>query len=113
LFGFLISWAIIVWTFVNGLEITVLPAKERGLTIGAPIFGHGTITLAELKKLVTDFAAKLCAFLTIVKIKIIGWGLTTWASGCGRHFQARPTMMDRRERITVFAFKRREQVFPI
>lgn len=81
MFGLLISWAIIVWTFVNGLEITLLPAKERGLTIGAPIFGNGTMAFAELKKFVTGFAAKLCAFLAIVKIQIIGWRLTTWACG--------------------------------
>jgi hypothetical protein len=83
LFGFLISWAIIVWTFVNGLEITLLPAKERGLAIGAPVFGGGRpMALAELKKFVTDFAAKLSALLAIVKIQIIGWRLTTWACGC-------------------------------
>ena len=80
--GFLISWAIIVWTFVNGLEITLLPAKERSLTIGAPVFGDRTMAFAELKKFVTDFATKLRALHAIVKIQILGWRLTTWACGC-------------------------------
>jgi hypothetical protein len=71
------------------------------------------MTLAELKKFVTDFAANLCALLAIVKIKIIGWGLTTWASSCWWHLQSGTMMLNRREWITVFAFKRGEQLFPI
>lgn len=81
LLGFLISGAMIVWTFVNGFELALLPAKERGLTIRAPVFGGWTMAFAELKKFVTDFAAKLRSLLAVVKIKIGGWRLTTWACG--------------------------------
>lgn len=79
MFGLLISRAVIVWAFVNGLQIAFFPLKERGLAIGAPVFGNGTMTFAQLEKRLADFAAKLRLFLAIVKIKIVGWSLTMWA----------------------------------
>lgn len=105
--------AIIIRTFVDGLTITLFPEIERRLTMRAPIFGNGTMTLAELKKFVTDFAANLGALLAIVKIQIVGGCLTTRASDFFGNLQSRLTMLNRRERMTVFAFKSREPFLPI
>lgn len=102
-----------IWAFVNGLKRALFPAKECGLTMRAPIFGNGTMTLAELKKFVTDFAANLGVLLAIVKIQIVGGCLTTRASDFFGNLQSRLTMLNRRERMTVFAFKSREPFLPI
>lgn len=113
LLGLQISRTVIVGTFVNDFQIMLFPPKQRGLAMRAPIFGHRTMTLRQLKQLFTHFAANLRTFLAIVEIEIIGWGLTTRACGRGRHLQSGTAMSNRRERMTVFAFKGREQLLPI
>lgn len=67
----------IIGAFVNGFQITLFPAKERGLTVRAPVFGDGTMAFAELKKLAADFTAQLRSLFAIVEIQILRRRLTT------------------------------------
>ena len=71
----------------------------------APIFGLEAMPFGQLKKLVANFTTNLCAFLAIIEIEIIGRGLTTRAYGHRRHGKRLLTMLNRLERMPVFAFK--------
>ena len=79
----------------------------------APIFGLEAMPFGQLKKFVANFTTNLCALLAIIEIEIIGRGLTTRACGHRWHGEPLLTMLNRLKRMTVFAFKGREQFLPI
>lgn len=79
----------------------------------APIFGLEAMPFGQLKKFVANFTTNLCTLLTIIEIEIISRGLTTRACGHRGYGERLPTMLNRLERMTVFAFKGHEEFLPI
>jgi len=67
----------------------------------APVFGRGAKALAELEKLIADFAAQLRTFFTVVEIEIVRRRFTTRTAYGLRDLLVEAATLNRRQGITM------------